>query len=106
GFPGEHNFELLKAFVALVKRGGEDRVVLEVYRNCGEALGMPDEDEPVIGQRISRFYDALRRAGREMVAEGRVSQETVEQVHMKLMTDEEYMAGANKHWDRALEETG
>jgi len=106
GFPGDHNFDLLKAFVALVKRGGDDRVVLEVYRNCGEALYISVEEEPVIGQRIAQFRDALGTAGREIVADGCVSEKTVDQLHIKLMTDEEYMAGANKHWDKALEETG
>lgn len=104
GFPGEHNFDLVRAFLELVKRGGADNVVLEVYRNCGEALGIPDDDEPALGQKISQFRDALKRAGREMVTEGRVCKETVEQLHMKLMSDEEYMAGANKYWDEATEE--
>jgi hypothetical protein len=34
-----------------------------------------------------------------------VSLETVEQLHVKLMTDEEYMAGANEHWDRVIAES-
>jgi hypothetical protein len=101
GFPGEHNFELLRAFVGLVKRGGADSVVLELYRDCGEVLGISDEDRPGLGQRLGQFREALRRAGWEIVTEGRVSNETMEQLHMKLMTDEEYVSGANKHWDQA-----
>lgn len=99
GFPGEHNFELLKAFVGLVKRGGVDSVVLELYRDCGEALGISDDYQSGLGQRLDQFRAALRRAGREIVSEGRPSKETIEQLHMNLMTDEEYVSGANKHWD-------
>jgi len=38
-------------------------------------------------------------------SDGRVSRETVEQLHVQLMTDEEYMAGANKHWDQVMAES-
>ena len=104
GFPGEHNFDLLKALVNLVKRGGADNVVLEIYRNCGEALDIPDDGPPEVVQRLTGFREALMKAGSEMVANGRVSLETVEQLHVKLMTDEEYMAGANEHWDQVIAE--
>ena len=104
GFPGEHNFDLLKALVNLVKRGGADNVVLEIYRNCGEALGIPDDGPPEVVQRLAEFRETLKKAGSEMVANGRVSLETVEQLHVKLMTDEEYMAGANEHWDQVIAE--
>lgn len=102
GFPGNHNFELLKALMNLVKRGGADNVVLEIYRNCGEALGILDDTEPALAQKLQQFRLALTEAGREIVAHGRVSQQTVEQLHIKLMSDEEYMAGANRHWDEIM----
>lgn len=106
GFPGEHNFELVEHFVSIVKRGGADRVALEIYRNCGEALGIVADEEPAIARRMNDFREALREAGREMVAEGRVSRETVEQLHLPLMTDDEYMAGANRYWDQTLQDAG
>ncbi len=106
GFPGKHNFDLLRAYVEMVKRGGPDRVVLEIYRNCGEALGVPDEGPPPeVLQKIAGFKDALRQAGRETVTTGQVCRETVDQLHVELMSDEEYMAGANKHWDRVIAES-
>ncbi len=105
GFPGGHNFELLKAFVEIVKRGGAENVVLEIYRNCGEALGIPDDGPPEVVQRIAGFREALKKAGSEVVANGRVSRETVEQLDVQIMTDDEYMAGANQHWDQVIAET-
>ena len=93
GFPGEHNFDLLKAMVIRMSP------VLEVYRNCGEMLRNPGAaDIPA----ISEFYDALRQAGKEMVTGGRVSEETVRRIHAELISDEEYMAGANRHWDEEI----
>jgi len=93
GFPGEHNFDLLKATVVRMSP------VLEIYRNCGEVLGdIGEADTPA----ISEFYDALRQAGKEMVTGGRVSEETVRRIHAELISDEEYMAGANRHWDEEI----
>ena len=104
GFPGEHNFELLEAFVALHKKGNANSVVLEVYRDCGEALNISADGNSASAQVISRFRDALRRAGREMATGGSVSKETVEQLHVKLMSDEEYVTEANRIWDEAIGE--
>jgi hypothetical protein len=93
GFPGEHNFDLLKAMVVQMSP------VLEVYRNCGEILSDAGAaDIPA----ISEFYDALRQAGKEMVTGGRVSDETVRKIHAELISDEEYMAHANKDWDEEI----
>ena len=103
GFPGEHNFELLRAFLAMMKRGGADSIVLEIYRDCGEALGVSDGDDHRLIQQMNGFRSALRKAGREMVTNGRVCQETIEELHVKLMSDEEYMAGANRYWDKTID---
>ena len=98
GFPGEHNFDFLKPYM------GQLNMVLEVYRNCGEALQTTEEEDPHLFQRISEFREALKKAGWEMVANGQVSEETVKQVHMPLMSDEEYMARANEFWDEEIEQ--
>jgi len=103
GFPGEHNFDLLKNFNDIAKQTGIG-MVLEIYRNCGEALQTSREEDPHVFQRISQFKNALREAGLEMVTDGQVSQKTVDQLHMELMSDEEYMNQANQYWDQELEE--
>ncbi|MEA4884039.1 MAG: flavodoxin family protein [Clostridia bacterium] len=93
GFLGEHNFDMLKAMVVQMSP------VLEVYCNCGEALC---DAEAAAIPAISEFYDALRQAGKEIVTGGRVSEETVRRIHAELMSDEEYMARANQHWDEEI----
>ncbi len=96
GFPGEHNFDLLKAYIS------QQGFVLEVYRNCGEALDQADDNDPETNRNIVEFFNALREAGHEMVKNGKVSDETVEKIHIKIMSDEDYMAGANKFWDEEI----
>jgi len=97
GFPGEHNFDLLKHYFEIARQSGQS-MVLEIYRNCGEALQATVDENPQLIQNIGIFNDALRKAGREMVTDGRVSKESVDQLHMELISDEEYMAQANKSW--------
>ncbi len=99
GFPGTGNFELFKAYAAYA------RPVLEIYRNCGEALNVQEgEDVPYAGK-LREFQAALREAGRELVEQGEVSSETLSRVHLELMSDEEYMAGANQYWDEKGEKS-
>jgi len=105
GFPGEHNFLVLQAFYEVVKKANPGLVVFELYRNCGEALSVTEEEHPELASRIAAFRAALGTAGREMVANGQVSQETAQGLHMELISDEEYMAGANRQWDEQLGES-
>jgi multimeric flavodoxin WrbA len=97
GFPGQHNFDLLKASAAM------QSPVLEVYRNCGEILSSATAAQiPAIGA----FYHALRDAGREMVTNGRVSDETVRRIHAELISEEDYISGANQFFDEEIGRAG
>jgi hypothetical protein len=106
GFPGEYNFELLKAYYEIAKRMGSSKIVLEIYRNCGELLQDTDGFSPESRRKISKFFDALKKAGSEIVTEGQVSSDTVKKLHIKFMSDEEYMAGTNRYWDEQTGQTG
>ena len=98
GFPGGHNFDLLKPLISM------QNFVLEVYRNCGEALQDFDDSDSELNQNIRLYFDTLRDAGREMVANGEVSSKTLKQLDMELISDEEYMEGGNQYWDEKLGE--
>ncbi|MCZ2075772.1 MAG: flavodoxin family protein [Bryobacterales bacterium] len=99
GFPGEHNFDLFKAYMAL------QNPVLEVYRNCGELLRNRGLVTSAVTQRkISDYFEALRKAGREIVNHGQVSPEIVKQINENLISDEEYMVLVNQAWDEELKD--
>ena len=98
GFPGAHNFDLLKPLISM------QNFVLEVYRNCGEALQDLDDSDSELSRNIRQYFDTLRNAGREMVASGKVSEETLKQLDMELISDDEYMKGGNQYWDEKLDE--
>ncbi len=101
GFPGQHNFDLLMHYFEIAKQFGQT-MVLEVYRNCGEALQAIEDKGPQLIKNIGIFKDALRKSGWEMVTKGQVSKETIDQLHIELISDEEYMAQANKSWNEMI----
>ena len=105
GFPGGHNFELLKAYQEIAKQAGASDIVLEIYRNTGEALGESSDRHPDLMRNIAAFNEALKQAGREMVSTGQVSRDTVDRLHMPLISDDEYMTLANTEWDEMLGES-
>jgi multimeric flavodoxin WrbA len=96
GFPGEHNFDFLKAYA------GMQNMVLEVYRNSGEVLGAAAEHGEELMSRVKKFNEALKKAGREMVTAGQVSEDTVKDIHLELISDDEYMKRANEYWDEEI----
>jgi multimeric flavodoxin WrbA len=97
GFPGKHNFDILRAVAAM------QSPVLEVYRNCGEILSAEAAAQIPT---ISAFFDALRDAGKEMVTSGRVSEETVRRIHAELIGEEDYISEANQSFDEEIGKAG
>lgn len=82
GFPGEHNFEVMKAVFACCNPS------LEIYRNCGKLLTSRDEKiRPVVAEYLSH----VEQAGYEMAADGSVSKQTKENLEMTLMPVPEYV---------------
>jgi len=106
GFPGEHNFDVLQAFFDVVKKMNPGNVIFEIYRSCGEVLQDSDERDDRLESKIGQFRGALKRAGREMVETNEVKEKTLEDINMQLITDEEYMSAANRHWDEQIIRTG
>jgi multimeric flavodoxin WrbA len=96
GFPGGHNFDLLKAWAKYMNP------VLEIYRNSGEVLSMEEGMDPQVLSNIDAFYSAVCAAGEELVANGAVSEKTVKRLHAELISDEAYMDGANASWDEEI----
>lgn len=82
GFPGENNFDVLRAAVACCNP------CLEIYRNCGKLL---KSKKPEIVSTVSKWLEVVEKAGREMVLQGRASDSTTDELDMKLMSVPEYV---------------
>ena len=83
GFPGEHNFEVLKAAFACCNPG------LEIYRNCGKLLKTGNVEA---AGKVPQWLRAVEQAGWEMTKTGEVSAETRLALDKPLMSTAEYVA--------------
>jgi multimeric flavodoxin WrbA len=82
GFPGNKNFETLKAAMAPCNP------VLEIYRNCGKLLKSTDH---TIQETVKSYLKIVEKAGYEMAVAGEVYTSTRENLNMELMPIQEYI---------------
>lgn len=83
GFPGENNFDVLRAAVACCNPS------LEIYRNCGKLLKTKN---PIAKAQVERWLKAVEDSGREMVTQGRVSAAVAQALEQPLLSVSEYRA--------------
>lgn len=82
GFPGDNNFEVMKAVFACCTP------TLEIYRNCGKLLRSRREDiRPV----VARYLEIVAQAGFELASTGAVTEQTRQQLDMPLMSVPDYV---------------
>lgn len=82
GFPGERNFDVLRAAVASCNP------TLEIYRNCGKLLKTKNA---AMQARVRPWLASVEQAGLEMVTGGCVTPETADALHQPLLSTAEYV---------------
>lgn len=82
GFPGEHNFEVMKAVFACCNPS------LEIYRSCGKLLTSRAEKIQAV---VVEYLSYVEQAGYEMVAQRDVSGETRRGLEMQLLPVQDYV---------------
>jgi multimeric flavodoxin WrbA/putative sterol carrier protein len=103
GFPDEAVFDQLSFWVNFIYGGsnhGEKTLAAEIYRPMAEALMIPYYKE-----KAADILDATRQAGREIVASGKVSQDTMVRVRQPM--DENpaaYLEIGNLMWRTCIAE--
>lgn len=81
GFPGENNFEVMKAVFACCEPS------LEIYRNCGKLL----KSQGPAAEKVGEYLEAVKQAGFEFTRGLDVSEKTEKQLEMQLMSIDEYV---------------
>lgn len=82
GFPGEHNFEVMKAVFACCNPS------LEIYRSCGKLLKSHDKKiQPIVAE----YLAYVEQAGYEMATQGIVSDDVKHNIEMPLLSVPEYI---------------
>ncbi|HQK25469.1 MAG TPA: flavodoxin family protein [Synergistaceae bacterium] len=101
GFPEIHHFDgLLEQFRCLARaEGREDGAPADavILRPGGEILR-----EEALRPMITWYFDALRQAGGEFVAQGKISPQTQEILSRDLLPPEDFVREANRHFDEIL----
>lgn len=100
GFPEQGQFEVLKHLFKRLSRNAQSELIAEIYRGEGELLRNPPL---ILKPLIWKYKRLLKRAGREVATDQKLSEETIRELEKPLISYERYTEGANKHWDKILE---
>jgi len=99
GFPEQSHFQVLRLLFKRIARNMCSEVVAEIYRGGGALL---EAKSLLLKPLIWKYKRLLRQAGQEVVKNGRLSEATRIELEKPLISDEEYIKGANKYWDKQL----
>lgn len=97
--PEQSQFQAVKLYMARLARSMHTEVIAEIYRSAG---GLLTSEEDAFKPAVNKYKEFLRQAGRDIVLQGRISDETVERLSRDLVPAKEYIAYANKMWDKLL----
>jgi len=97
GFPEVEHFDGLRKIFRIIEGNGSVPLVGEILVPAGEMLRM----EPLKGM-LKHVFDAVFRAGAEVVKDGRVSKEAEEIVQKPIFLPEKFIEMANSWWDSKI----
>ena len=101
GFPEQSHFQVLKLLFRRVARNMCSELVAEIYRGGGAVL---KEKNFWLGGKIRHYKDLLRKAGEQVVKDLRISPELQTELEKPLVSDEQYIKGAEKYFSNAIAE--
>lgn len=102
GYPGLQNFDPIVSHMKRIARNMHSEYCGALLRPAVFSLLLTRK----YPERARQVMDAIRKAGEELVVNGKVSSETLEAAAGDICTSEELMLTANAYWDRELEKFG
>lgn len=99
GYPGLHNFDPLMAPVKRIARNLHAEFCGAVLRPAVFSLLLTKK----YPEQIRGIMDAIRRAGEELMQDGRMSPDTFDAIATDVCSRQGLMATANAYWDRELD---
>jgi multimeric flavodoxin WrbA len=99
GFPEQDHFEVLKQYFRVVAHHSGAEVIAEIYRGEGELLRA---NNLLLMPVINSYKKLLRKTGKEVVQNFKLSEETKAELEKPLIPYETYSQESSKHWDREL----
>jgi multimeric flavodoxin WrbA len=99
GFWEKDNFDAMITHITAACKNMSAEFAGALVRPHGESMNTVME----MGMDISDVFEAAREAGRQLVRDGAMSQETLEGVSRELMPREMFLRGANLYFEQELE---
>lgn len=99
GFPEQSHFQVLKLLFRRMARNLHSEVIAEIYRGGGELL---KADNILLKPVLWNYKRLLKRAGIEVVKDGRLSAGTTSGLERPLIPGDTYIKKANGYWDKCL----
>ncbi len=99
GYPEQSQFQVIRLWLKRFSRNFNMEVVGEIYRSWGWLLKSKDAQlEP----KIAAYRNLLKKAGREVVENLKLSEETTTQLEEPILPKEMHLEISNKRWDQAI----
>jgi len=99
GYPEQSHFQVLRLLYKRIARNFQTELVAEIYRGAGAILTAPVEEVKPFRE---MYKGLLRKAGKEIVENGKLSDGTRENLEKQLIPTDMYLSFGNKMWDNEL----
>lgn len=99
GFPEQSQFQVLELLFRRMARNMQGKLVAEIYRGGG---GILPAKKPPVGPLVEQYLKLVHKAGEEVVAFGRITDDTQAALNRPIVPHEMYAAEANRMWDKLL----
>ena len=99
GFPEQSQFQVLHLLFKRIARNMHTKVIAEIYRGEGELLKLSN---PRLKTLIDKYKELLRTAGREVVEQSKLSEETIKKLQKPIFPYDRYITSTNEFFDEIL----
>ncbi len=99
GFPEQTHFQTLRLYFRRLTRNMHSEVIGEVYRGGG---GILKAKHPMLKPVVQSYRKLLRKAGEEVVREGRLSEKTMEKLEKPLVPHDRFAEEMNNYFVKRL----
>ena len=99
GYPEQSHFQVLRLLFRRNARNMHSEIVAEIYLAGGELLRQKSN---IMKIAVGRYKKLLRKAGKELVENMKLSEKTIKKLNKPLISDQLYIKSANKYWDKIL----
>jgi len=99
GLPEQSHFNVLESYFRVLAKNMHTELVAEIYRGGGEIL---KEKNLMLAPLIWNYKELLKKAGKEVVEKGKLSEELKKQLEKPIIPEDMYIKAANDEWNKLL----